>query len=246
MRVVSLALLLGACANSTSTQMVGDVEVITVRRAYANAHLVRAGEGMILVDAGYEDRAPELDKALSKHVDLSELDVVIAAHGHADHAGGINHFSSTYDVPVVGGVGEEEAFDAGKSLEGICPTNALARRRLDDELEASWEATRITHWVDTELPLSTFADMPGRVIRLAGHTPGSLIVEVGNAVFVSDLIRGSVVGRAAALHFYMCDIEDNNTDLRTMLDDLTPDASQFFTGHFGPVTRESIEAYLEP
>ena len=53
----------------------------------------------------------------------------------------------------------------------------------------------------------------------------------------SPMFRGAIVGRSAETHFYMCDLEDNRADVRALLD-AAPEVEVFFTGHFGPVTRE--------
>ncbi|MEO1574903.1 MAG: hypothetical protein AAFU65_08075, partial [Pseudomonadota bacterium] len=47
----------------------------------------------------------------------------------------------------------------------------------------------------------------GEIVRLPGHTEGSLVAVVGETAFVGDLLRGSVTGTAARTHFYMCDLD---------------------------------------
>ena len=87
-------------------------------------------------------------------------------------------------------------------------------------------------------PLSSFSSLEGEVLPLPGHTDGSLVIRVGQAVFVGDLLRGSVFGRDADVHFYMCDLEDNRADIERVL---AGGATQFFPGHFGPLTREAVQ-----
>jgi glyoxylase-like metal-dependent hydrolase (beta-lactamase superfamily II) len=79
-------------------------------------------------------------------------------------------------------------------------------------------------------------------VPLPGHTRGSLVVVIGSAAFVGDLFRGAVVGSSAETHFYMCDLDDNQRDIRWLLDTF-PNATVFFTGHSGPVSREALETY---
>ena len=67
----------------------------------------------------------------------------------------------------------------------------------------------------------------------------------GSAAFVSDLIRGSIVGSSAETHFFMCDLEDNRRDVAFVLERLAPRAPQFYVGHFGPLSRSDLEAWLQ-
>jgi glyoxylase-like metal-dependent hydrolase (beta-lactamase superfamily II) len=75
---------------------------------------------------------------------------------------------------------------------------------------------------------------------MPGHTAGSLVVVLPQAALVGDLFRGSLIGNSAEIHFYMCDLESNRLDIGRLLNELAPSASQFFTGHFGPLSKESV------
>jgi glyoxylase-like metal-dependent hydrolase (beta-lactamase superfamily II) len=90
----------------------------------------------------------------------------------------------------------------------------------------------------------TLAGLEGRVIALPGHTRGSLVVTVGDAVFVGDLFRGSLLGSGAETHFYMCDVEGNRRDVARLLHEIAPHGQTFFVGHFGPVDRVSVAEHF--
>jgi hypothetical protein len=62
---------------------------------------------------------------------------------------------------------------------------------------------------------------------------------------VGDLFRGSITGRAAVTHFYMCDLDDNTDDIAALLEDIAPEATRFFAGHFGPLDRSAVTTLLE-
>ena len=51
-------------------------------------------------------------------------------------------------------------------------------------------------------------------------------------------------GIDATVHFFMCDLGDNRADIAAMLK-AHPKLEVFFTGHFGPVTREAVEQLLK-
>ena len=102
--------------------------------------------------------------------------------------------------------------------------------------------------LNTGLPLSSVLSeprLPGEVVAEAGHTEGSLMYVVGGVAFVGDLFRGSITGHKAVRHFYMCDLDDNAADVRTLLQTDAPDAEVFFPGHFGPLTRESVQTMVD-
>ncbi len=91
------------------------------------------------------------------------------------------------------------------------------------------------------LDLSTVSSAVGTVLALPGHTDGSLVVVSDTQAFVGDLFRGSVVGHKAERHFYMCDLRDNDADIRALLDGPASGVETFFTGHFGPLDRAAVE-----
>ena len=72
------------------------------------------------------------------------------------------------------------------------------------------------------------------------------MVVLDEVVLVGDLFRGSIVGRSAATHFYICDLEGNRDDVRHVLDEVAPEGQLFFTGHFGPVKRAAVEDEFNP
>jgi glyoxylase-like metal-dependent hydrolase (beta-lactamase superfamily II) len=81
MRFAATLLLVSACSNAVQRESVGDLEVVTVRRAYNNAHLLTDGALTILVDAGLERDVDALVEGFeAEGVDLSDLDAVVITH----------------------------------------------------------------------------------------------------------------------------------------------------------------------
>jgi glyoxylase-like metal-dependent hydrolase (beta-lactamase superfamily II) len=100
--------------------------------------------------------------------------------------------------------------------------------------------------MDAPVDLEPLAGVAGQLVPLPGHTPGSVVVVVPGAVFVGDLLRGSIVGSGAETHFYVCNIERNRRDVRSLLEGEAHDAQLIFTGHFGPLTREAVLSHFVP
>jgi glyoxylase-like metal-dependent hydrolase (beta-lactamase superfamily II) len=140
---------------------------------------------------------------------------------------------------VVAGAGDAAMFASGRNAP-LCPTGFIARRRRSSDEGAIYTPTVVDVAVDGPLALGPIAGVDATVTPVPGHTPGSLVVTAGAAVFVGDLFRGAIVGDGAELHFYMCDVAANRADVQRVLREIAPSGRVFFTGHFGPVERAEV------
>jgi glyoxylase-like metal-dependent hydrolase (beta-lactamase superfamily II) len=175
-----------------------------------------------LVDTGIEKSAPELAEDLRNAGFLPEkIRAIVLTHGHADHAGGAAYLKKTFGTPVIAGQGDSGMTSSGGLADPLCPTSLK------------------------ELNIEPLTGVPGRAVSMPGHTAGSLVVVLPQAALVGDLFRGSIIGHSAEIHFYICDLESNRSDIRRLLKEMAPSASHFFTGHFGPLSKESVMRHFE-
>lgn len=252
--LLAALLVLSSCATSTRSVAPPEADsssvksIHTFRLEYANVHVVESqAGGLTLIDAGYERHTADLEEAMREEgLDPTKIEAVIVTHGHDDHSGGAPYFRERYGAKVIVGEADRAMLAEGKNAH-ICPTGFFGKR-----LEASVRAERYTPyeadlWIPTTAttPLDTISPgLRGEVVPMAGHTPGHLIVVMGEVAFVGDLFRGSIVGSSAETHFFMCDLEDNRHDIESLLKDY-PDIKTYFTGHFGSVSREAVTTWLD-
>jgi hydroxyacylglutathione hydrolase len=237
--LLAVAFVMTGCANRHEVVQMDALTVHTFRRDYANAHLLVQKDALVLVDSGLEKNAAALEADIREAgFDPRRIRALVLTHGHADHAGGARYFKEQLGVPIVAGTGDRKMLDAGK-MDKLCPTDATARLRLNEDQNATFRPTAADTWIDAPRPLSEIGGIEGTVIPMAGHTSGSLVVITPNAAFAGDLFRGSIVDASAERHFYMCDEIDNDRDIRSLLG-MAP-IKTFFVGHFGPLDRLVVE-----
>ncbi|MBL8937281.1 MAG: MBL fold metallo-hydrolase [Archangium sp.] len=240
--IVVMAVMSSGCFPETASRTVGGVRVVTLQYEYTNAHALIGPEGQIvLVDSGFERNTAALERGLKESgLDAKQVVAVVLTHGHPDHAGGAKHFQEQGAV-VIAGAGDAQMLSEGKNEVPLCPTNGDARARLAADQAEHHEGVNADVLVTERLSLLARTGVDAEVMPVAGHTPGSLVVKAGQSLFVGDLLRGSVFGSDAEVHFYMCDLEDNVRDVQGLLAEW-PEVSTWFVGHFGPLTRGAVEA----
>jgi glyoxylase-like metal-dependent hydrolase (beta-lactamase superfamily II) len=232
---------LSGCATSHSVTALPDgITVHTFRRDYTNAHVVSRGDAFFMVDSGLESNAPALaDDLRGQGFDPARLRAIILTHGHADHAGGAAWFHREFGTRIIAGTADVPILAAGAN-DHLCPTSDRARDRVASDQAARFTPIAPDITTGTEVALDALVGIPGAIVPLPGHTPGSLVVTLPGAALVGDLFRGAIAGSSAELHFYMCDLDGNRRDVRAVLERLAPNATVFFPGHFGPVSREAV------
>lgn len=160
----------------------------------ANAYLIEAPEGLILIDTSlgvFANRIVEKIAALDK----GPLCLIYITHAHIDHYGGANAIRAATGAPVAIHEADVEAMEAGETHLGTvrnwqwtAPWLPLLERlvRVDPT-----PADIVLHDGDA----ITHCGLAGEVVWTPGHTPGSssLLVQMPESthLFVGDLIANS-------------------------------------------------------
>jgi hydroxyacylglutathione hydrolase len=242
--LVTSAALCG-CFPERVTTTVGDVTVRTFQHDFTNVHAVVHGGKVVLIDSGLERNAERLEADLLAE-GLSPRDVVavVLTHGHADHAGGARRFQEAFGAKVIAGRGDATLLAEGRN-DPLCPTSADARDRLPKDQAETYRPVVPDVLLDGPASLEALVGVAGELLPVPGHTEGSLALKVGASLFVGDLLRGAIFTKDADVHFYMCDLDDNANDIDGLLE-AHPDASTWFVGHFGPLTRAAVQTKFQP
>jgi hydroxyacylglutathione hydrolase len=241
--------LLWGCANTQLRSQGSSVQVETLRVDYNNVHVVWAGERVVIVDAGVQDDADEIIALIkAQGVTSAQVEGIFVTHGHPDHVGSARELAAAFTAPIIAGSGDRDMLARGHvdtAHEQMCPTNSMARRRMAEDSSITFSPVVADLWVDKTRPVGELIPgLEGRIIAQQSHTPGSLVLIMGDSAFVGDLFRGAIVGKSAETHFYVCDLDKNRAEIAELMA-ITPPIKTFFTGHFGPVSRDSVQTYLE-
>jgi hydroxyacylglutathione hydrolase len=236
-----LALALYGCAPSRVVGRTAEgAPIIQIPLQLSNVYLVEA-KVPILVDTGTLGDMEDLKHALADHgVWPGRVGLIVLTHAHADHAGVAAALREASLARIVLGAGDLAAARRGQNdpLLATGLTGTLLRPLIPSyfpELEpdiAVGEPLSLLPW-----------GVDGQVIRMPGHTPGSVVVILANhAAFVGDMMAGGLLGgalfpHAPQEHYYQADPAQNRKNVRTLLD---MGIETFYLGHGGPVARADV------
>ncbi len=251
------SLLLGACAASPPSI---PVDIYHLRVSFAEAYLLKgADERLVLIDTGLPGSGEALEAEIEKAGLAPEnLSLVVVTHGHGDHAGNARFLQSKYNVPVLGGSGDLDKFTRGMTdlakAESIGEWGEIFRPVSDLSYEPF--TPDITIGNDESFDMSKYGI--GATIRgLAGHTPGELVIRVGEHLFVGDALGGSFEAQGEAEgpipnlvptgHAIEWVFAEDRTmarrrylDLETMMDGV----EQVYPAHFGPIAAAEVKKFI--
>ncbi len=227
-----------ACSSAIELQPPAPAaRIYRIDTGIANVYLLK-GEGLVMVDGSTPGK---LDAVLAGIADLgfspAQLRLVVMTHGHADHGGNGRYFQETFRIPVAGGAGDLDKFTSGKTQLSRAVSIGLIARMLRGMSDADYPPFTPDIRVSEPISLESYG-VEGEIRPLPGHTPGSLVVQSGTALFAGDLIRGGILFRGSATeHFYH---EDRARARRQLAEILKEPFTTIYPGHFGPLSAEQV------
>jgi hydroxyacylglutathione hydrolase len=156
----------------------GSIWRVTSGIFQSNAYFCEADVpgGCILIDAGLD--GPAIDAAMTERGLRPHQ--VFCTHGHFDHAGSAAYFQKKYDCQVFMHHADVRTLKASNFL--------LMAFKIPQKIEIP-EITYIEHKHYIDICDETLTYLPA-----PGHTPGSCVLQFGNAWFTGDTIYSQGVG----------------------------------------------------
>lgn len=232
-------LLINTAPGSTVAIDRPDLKVTRISVNAANVYLLERDGQRLMIDSGNPGDEAAIEALMrSAGTPPESIDWLILTHGHLDHAGTAAYFQSKFGIKTIGGKGDAAMFSEGKQ-QPLCPTSALAVAIDMSQRGKTYTLFEADILVDIPFDLGQLG-ITGNLLPVPGHTDGTLVVTMDNAVFVGDLIRGEVYSPTTPTrHFFMCDLPDNDADIRQLL--AREDLTQWFPGHFGPLAASAVD-----
>ena len=156
----------------------------------ANAYLLRAGDGFVLVDTGAPNARGRLQKSLK---DLGcqpgQLKLIVITHGDFDHTGNAAHLRKRYAAKIAMHPGDAGMAERGDMFWNRKKGGALLKL-VAPLLFRFGKSEKFTPdlWVEDGFDFTGYG-FDAKVIDLAGHSQGSIgILTADGDLFCGDLL----------------------------------------------------------
>jgi hydroxyacylglutathione hydrolase len=215
-------------------------QVYKIDTGISNVYLLKAKKN-ILVDISENGQQNNIIENLKKlGLKPEDISLIILTHAHGDHAGGAKYFQDNFKIPVMMGKEDEHMALAGKNDE-LKPMYLFAAM-VKPFIKNDYPAFTPDLLVEEEFDLEKYG-IDGKVVKMGGHTPGSLVVILDHKrALVGDLIRGSMVYQnSPRVHFFHNDPDKAEANLKDLLN---MRIRTFYPGHWGPLEAKDIRKML--
>lgn len=215
-----------------------------------NAHIIKTGDGCIVVDAGIPGSEYKIGKALAQNgMSFTDIKLIIVTHAHTDHAGSAARLRSLSGAPLMAHKGDLDYYTRKKPMT-YCTTGLIGqlffRTPVPHQPFEAFEPDILISNAEA-MSLKDFG-VDGVVRHTAGHTEGSIAVELSSEdVLVGDLIASGILiggvaftGRAIRPPF-----EDDPHRVAQELERLVKGgAKRFYMGHGGPLAPPEVMRHV--
>ena len=211
-----------------------------------NSHVIKTDEGCVVVDTGIPGSERKIERTLAKHkLTVKDIKLIVVTHAHTDHAGSAAHLRTLSGAPILAHIDDADYYSR-KTPMTYCPTSGVGRLFLKTPIphEPYEGFVPDIMMVNGDVMNLREFGVDGVVRHTAGHTPGSIAIELASQdAMVGDLIASGILiggmaflGRAIRPPF-----EDDPQTVARELDRLVKSGAQrFHMGHGGPLGPDEV------
>jgi metallo-beta-lactamase class B len=135
-----------------------------VGNSETSVYALTSSAGLVLLDAGFENKAEALEAQLQKlRLDPAKVKYILLGHGHADHFGGAKFFQDKYGTKVAAAAADWDLINLSNA-----PAGAPGRGGGGGGAKPAKDV------VLAEGQPFIFGDLTITPVAIPGHTPGSL------------------------------------------------------------------------
>jgi len=255
--VILLILVLNVFVFSLNAQ--SRTQVFHIQNYFSEVYLVENNNQLVLIETGVpvEGYADSLVQSIENLGFKAEnIALAIVTHGHGDHAGNALYLQEEFDIPIVGSKFDLGKFTTGKTELAKSKDVSVWGTRLRPNMNLNYPPFTPDILVDTsDIDLKKYG-IDGKIIPLqGGHTPGGLMVLIGNQLFIGDAFIGTFKLEGKSLtadghhvreHFYHENIALASKGLRVIQKIAKENnVATIYPTHFGPVSTVELSKYIE-
>ncbi len=214
--------------------------ITTIDMGMANAYLVRAGDGFVVIDTGMPMQWNEFESALKKAGALPDkLKLVVLTHGDIDHAGNAASLQKRYGAKIAMHRGDAEMVEKGalpaREIKTVRGRIIMLAGKLMGERNALPLFTPDV-LLDDAQSLKAYG-LAATVVPLPGHTKGSIaLLTSGGDLFIGDMVFNFSEPETPIF-------VQNDAELKASYSRLvTLDAKTVYPGHGRPFPMERVRS----
>ncbi|WP_264537257.1 MBL fold metallo-hydrolase [Flavobacterium sp. N1736] len=236
------------------------VQIFHIQNYFTEAYLVKGNsEKLLLIDtgvpvAGYQDSLVSAIKKLGFKPE--NITLAIVTHGHGDHAGNARFLQQTYKTKIAGSKADLGKFTSGKTELSKSEDVSIWGNRLRAYCDLDYPAFTPDIMVEsTNIDLQKYG-FDGKIIPIkGGHTPGDLLILIGENLFVGDTFVGTFKAQGGGLvpdghhvreHFYHENKQLADQNLKNIEKiALNNKVKTIYPTHNGPVATYELTKYIK-